>query len=86
MRLRSASRARLIAREIRQPRGREGVRQRSGLASASVDVLRVPASLAQLAMISPSPDTGPTWPNGRFFLLSASISTIGTSKIIDNLC
>ena len=22
-------------------------------------------------MVSPSPDTGPTWPNGRFFLLSA---------------
>ena len=34
-------------------------------------VCAVPASRAPLAMISPSPDTGPTWPNGRFFLLSA---------------
>jgi hypothetical protein len=33
----------------------------------------VPASLAQLAMISPSPNTGPTWPNGRFFLLFADV-------------
>jgi hypothetical protein len=28
-------------------------------------------------MISPSPDTGPTWPNGRFYLLSAAIVWFG---------
>ena len=36
--------ARLAAREVRQPRGREGVGERGCVASAAVDLLRAPAS------------------------------------------
>lgn len=45
--------------------GREAVRECSRPGSACVDVLHAPASSGQLDMISPAPDTGPTWPNGR---------------------
>jgi len=40
----SAPRTRLAAREVRQPQGREGLGERSCVASAAVDLLRAPAS------------------------------------------
>jgi len=49
---------RLIAREIRQPPGREAVGGRSCVAPAAVDILR---ATAELAMTLPSPDTSPSW-------------------------
>jgi hypothetical protein len=62
-----------VAWEARQRGGREGVGERSCVASASADALRRARLPADLAKNSPPPENGLTWRSGCLFLLSAEL-------------
>ena len=71
------ARGRLVARPGRQPGCHDSVREATFAVSASVDGLHATRAPAELAMISPPPDTGAAWQIGDLYRLSADTRARG---------